>query len=84
MSGSQDSRPNSCGFPYDYVPGMPAEPTSHKVGSWGRLEVMRLRAEAGEELWHPDDEKQRCDWPEHMAMKDRVNELFRRSKGLTN
>ena len=74
----------SYGFFCDHQPTMPSEPTSHKVRSWERLEVLRLRAEAGEELWHPDDEKQRCDWPEHLAMKNEVNRLFGLSRGLTN
>ena len=82
MSNSQGSRPNSCGFFYDHVPKMPAEPTSHKVGSWERLEVMRARAEADEELWHPDDERNFCPWPEHMAMKNRISETYGRFRGL--
>ena len=74
----------SYGFFCDHQPTMPSEPTSHKVRSWERLEVLRARAEAGEELWHPDDEKQRCDWPERLAMKNEVNRLFGLSRGLTN
>ena len=84
MSNSQGSRPSNCGFFCDHIPTMPAEPTSHKVGSWERLEVLRLRAEAGEELWHPGDERNFCPWPDHMAMKNRISETYGRFRGLTN
>jgi rubredoxin len=83
MSDVKNSRCSACGFTYDHKPAMPAAPTSHKVGTWERMEVMRIRAEAGEELWHPDDERQFADWPDHMAMKAEINRLFRLSKGLT-
>jgi hypothetical protein len=61
----------------DYEPIPAKEPTDYRVGSWDRLELMRLRAEAGQELWHPDDERQFAEPSEHGAMKTKVNRLFR-------
>ena len=61
----------------DYEPGPAVEPCADRVGTWDRIETIRLRAEAGQELWHPDDERQFAHPMEHEAMKNRVNELFR-------
>lgn len=30
-------------------------PTNHAPGTWGKVEVLAARLEAGEPLWHPDD-----------------------------
>jgi len=71
----------STGVSLNYQPAMPSAPTSHRVGTWERIEVMRLRAEAGEELWHPDDERNFADPAQHAAMKAEVNRLFRLKRG---
>ena len=71
----------STGVPINHQPLMPSVPTSHKVGTWERIEVMLLRAEAGEELWHPDDELNFADPKEHAAMKTEINRLFRLARG---
>jgi hypothetical protein len=69
------------GVPINYQPLMPSTPTSHKVGTWERIEVMRRRAEAGEELWHPEDERNFADPHQHAAMKTEINRLFRLARG---
>jgi hypothetical protein len=72
----------STGVPLNHQPLMPSAPTSHKVGSWERIEVMRLRAEAGEELWHPDDEREMATLEDQEKMKIEVNRLFILRRGI--
>jgi len=71
----------STGVPLNHQPLMPSTPTSHRVGTWERIEVMRLRAESGEELWHPDDEREMATLEDHAAMKAEINRLFRLARG---
>lgn len=42
-------------LPEDYEPSPPSRPTNALRGSRAKVEEMRLRAERGEELWHPKD-----------------------------
>lgn len=44
-------------LPEDYEPAMPGTYTCAPAGSVEKVEEMRLRAERGEELWHPRDNK---------------------------
>jgi len=71
----------STGVPINHQPAIPWAPTSYRVGTWERIEVMRLRAEAGEELWHPDDERNFAEPTEHAAMKIEINRLFKLKRG---
>lgn len=40
-----------------------SRPTSARPGSEEKVEVLRQRVEAGEALWHPDDERVLTDRP---------------------
>lgn len=40
------------------APKLPAEPTSAKLGSAARIEIMAARAAAGESVFHPLDSKE--------------------------
>ena len=43
------------GHDEDFSPRPASEATHHRPGSLGKIEVMRLRVERGESLWHPQD-----------------------------
>lgn len=44
-------------LPEDYVPGVADRPTNAAAGSSEKVEELRRRAELGQELWHPGDNK---------------------------
>ena len=44
-------------LPEDYVPQPASRPTNAAAGTADKVEELRLRAERGEELWHPRDNK---------------------------
>ena len=48
-----------------FRPKLPAKPTKHRPGSAEKVEVLRRRVEAGESLWHPDDETVLSDRPNY-------------------
>ena len=56
----------------DYKPSPAVEPCGHPAGSLGRLEAMRLRAELGQSLWHPQDNESMANPSESDAMRDYV------------
>lgn len=57
----QKPKPGYCGsganLPEDYVPQPASRPTNAAAGTADKVEELRLRAERGEELWHPRDNK---------------------------
>lgn len=44
-------------LPEDYKPAMAEHATTALTGSQAKVEILRQRAERGEELWHPCDNK---------------------------
>ena len=56
----------------DYEPSPAVEPCGYPAGSLGRLEAMRLRAELGQSLWHPQDNEAMASPAESDAMSDYV------------
>ena len=42
-------------LPEDHEPALANNPTPAARGTWRKVEEMRLRAERGEDLWHPGD-----------------------------
>lgn len=57
----QKPKPGYCGsganLPEDYEPLPASRPTNAAAGTADKVEELRLRAERGEELWHPRDNK---------------------------
>ena len=64
----------------DYEPMPAVEPCGHPAGSLGRLEAMRLRAELGQSLWHPQDCEAMANPAESDAMRDEVLRIARGGK----
>ena len=64
----------------DYEPLPAVEPCGHPAGSLGRLEAMQRRAEAGQSLWHPQDNQAMASPAESVAMSDYVILLAREGK----
>jgi len=64
----------------DYEPGPAADPCGHPAGSLGRLESMRIRAELGQSLWHPQDCDAMASPAESDAMRDEVLRIARETK----
>ena len=56
----------------DYEPLPAVEPCGHPAGSLGRLEAMRLRAELGQDIWHPQDCEAMATPAESQAMREEV------------
>ncbi len=53
MLNKQNEKPV---FEFDIEPtAMDSEPTSHRPGTWAKVETMRLRFERGVWLHHPND-----------------------------
>ena len=64
----------------DYEPLPAVEPCGYPAGSLGRLETMRHRAEAGQDLWHPHDNRTMASPAESDAMRDEVLRIAREGK----
>ena len=64
----------------DYEPSPAVEPCGHPAGSLGKLEAMRIRAEAGQSLWHPQDCEAMASPAESDAMRDEVLRVARETK----
>jgi hypothetical protein len=47
------------GHDYDFTPRPPLMPTTARPGSAEKFTVLAARLLAGEDLWHPDDERPR-------------------------
>ena len=56
----------------DYEPRPAVEPCGHPAGSLGRVEAMRIRAELGQHIWHPQDCQAMASPAESQAMSDYV------------
>ena len=64
----------------DYEPSPAVEPCGHPAGSLGRLEAYSARAEAGQSLWHPQDNQAMASPAESDAMRDEVLRIARGGK----
>ena len=64
----------------DFEPLPAVAPCGYPAGSLGRLEAMRLRAEAGQSLWHPQDNEAMASPAESDAMRDEVLRIAREGK----
>ena len=64
----------------DYEPLPALEPCGYPAGSLGRLEAMRIRAEAGQSLWHPQDCDAMASPAESEAMRAEVIRVAREGK----
>ena len=64
----------------DYEPLPAVEACGHPAGSLGRLEAMQRRAEAGQSLWHPQDNQAMASPAESDAMRDEVLRIAREGK----
>jgi hypothetical protein len=64
----------------DYEPMPAVDPCGHPAGSLGRLESMRIRAELGQSLWHPQDCDAMASPAESDAMRDEVLRAARETK----
>lgn len=56
----------------DYEPVKAQTPCGYPAGSLGKLEAMRLRAELGQHIWHPQDCESMASPAESDAMRDYV------------
>lgn len=54
------ARPTNCGIQYDHEPTPADGPTHANPGSMAKIDVLIERLTKGQELHHPDDEKQTC------------------------
>lgn len=54
------ARPTNCGIEYDHEAIPASKPTHALCGSMAKIDVLIDRLSKGEELHHPDDEKQTC------------------------
>ena len=64
----------------DYEPSPAVEPCGYPAGSLGKLESMRLRAELGQSLWHPQDCESMASPAESDAMRGEVLRIARETK----
>ena len=64
----------------DYEPLPAVEPCGYPAGSLGRLEAYSARAEAGQSLWHPQDNQAMASPAESDAMRDEVIRAAREGK----
>ena len=64
----------------DYEPSPAVEPCGHPAGSLGKLEAMRLRAELGQHIWHPQDNEAMASPAESDAMSEYVIWYARETK----
>ena len=64
----------------DYEPIKAQKPCGHPAGSLGKLEAMRLRAELGQSLWHPQDCEAMASPAASDAMRDEVLRIAREGK----
>jgi hypothetical protein len=64
----------------DYEPSPAVEPCGHPAGSLGKLEAMRLRAELGQDIWHPKDSEATASPAESEAMSIEVIRVAREGK----
>jgi hypothetical protein len=64
----------------DYEPSPAVEPCGHPAGSLGKVEAMRLRAELGQDIWHPKDSEAMASPAESDAMRDEVLRIAREGK----
>ena len=64
----------------DYEPIKAQKPCGHPAGSSGKLEAMRLRAELGQSLWHPQDCEAMASPAESQAMSEHVIWIARETK----
>ena len=64
----------------DYDPSPVVEPCGYPAGSLGRLEAYTARAEAGQELWHPQDCEAMASPAESDAMRGEVLRIARETK----
>ena len=64
----------------NYEPRPAVEPCGHPAGSLGKLEAMRIRAELGQDIWHPQDCEAMASPAESDAMRDEVLRIAREGK----
>ena len=64
----------------DYEPSPAVEPCGYPAGSLGKLEAMRLRAELGQHIWHPQDNEAMASPAESDAMRGEVLRIAREGK----
>ena len=64
----------------DYEPSPAVEPCGHPAGSLGKVEAMRLRAELGQDIWHPKDSEAMASPAASQAMSEHVIWIARAMK----
>ena len=64
----------------DYEPVKAQKPCGHPAGSLGKLEAMRLRAELGQHIWHPQDNEAMASPAASQAMSEHVIWIARETK----
>ena len=64
----------------NYEPLPAVEPCGHPARSLGKLEAMRLRAELGQHIWHPQDNEAMASPAASDAMRSEVLMIAREGK----